>query len=87
MAHRVELSGQRVELTSKEFKILSLLASQPGKVFSRIELLNTVWGYKHAGYDHTISSHINRLRAKIELSPTKPRWIITVWGVGYRFAE
>ncbi len=87
---RVELSGNTVALTAKEFKILTLLASQPQKVFSRLELLNTVWGCNYAGYDHTVSSHINRLRAKLSAANSmsaSPKYIHTVWGVGYRFIQ
>ncbi|MGD8395386.1 MAG: response regulator transcription factor [Candidatus Eiseniibacteriota bacterium] len=80
--------GEReIELTPKEFDLLVLFASHPGRVFSRDELLNKVWGYQFEGYGHTVNSHINRLRAKIESEPSEPRLITTVWGVGYRFAE
>lgn len=63
------------------------LAQQPGKVFSRIDLLNAVWGYQHEGYEHTVNTHINRLRAKVEPDPGNPQRILTVWGRGYKFAE
>lgn len=84
---RVTHNGDIIELTPKEFELLALFASHPGKVFSRDELLNLVWGYQFEGYGHTVNSHINRLRAKIEQDPSHPSVITTVWGVGYRMAE
>jgi len=84
---RVLLGGKPVELTAKEFDLLALFASNPGRPFNREQLLNQVWGYSYAGYEHTVNSHINRLRAKIEADPGHPRYIITVWGFGYRFAD
>jgi two-component system, OmpR family, alkaline phosphatase synthesis response regulator PhoP len=84
---RVALDGRAVELTAKEFDLLALFAANPGKAFNREQLLNQVWGYSYTGYEHTVNSHINRLRAKIEADPSHPRYIITVWGFGYRFAE
>ncbi|HYE96408.1 MAG TPA: response regulator transcription factor [Rubricoccaceae bacterium] len=84
---KVTLGGAAVELTAKEFDLLTLFAREPGRVFSREELLDLVWGYQYAGYSHTVNSHINRLRGKIERDPSAPRFIRTVWGVGYRFAE
>ncbi|HKI99246.1 MAG TPA: response regulator transcription factor [bacterium] len=84
---RVTLGGKPVELTAKEFDLLALFANNPGKPFNREQLLNQVWGYSYTGYEHTVNSHINRLRAKIEADPSHPRYIITVWGFGYRFAE
>jgi DNA-binding response OmpR family regulator len=83
----VTLHGAPVELTAKEFDLLALFARHPGRAFSRQELLDLVWGYQYAGYSHTVNSHINRLRSKIEPDPAHPRFIRTVWGVGYRFAE
>lgn len=74
-----------LELTAREFDLLHHFASHPGRVFTRAQLLDNVWGYGHDGYEHTVNSHINRLRAKIEPDVDKPRYIITVWGVGYRF--
>lgn len=76
-----------VELTAREFDLLLHFASHPGQVFSREQLLNSVWGYGHDGYEHTVNSHINRLRKKIEQDPADARYILTVWGVGYKFAE
>lgn len=84
---KVTLAGERLDLTSKEFDLLALFASKPGRVYSREQLLERVWGYQFDGYRHTVNSHINRLRAKIEKDPAQPRFIKTVWGVGYRFAE
>lgn len=81
----VAVDGRAVELTAKEFDLLVAFIQQPGKVFSRHELLEEVWGYEYEGYSHTVNSHINRLRRKIERDPTDPRLIQTVWGVGYRF--
>lgn len=83
----VELNNEPVDLTAKEFDLLTLFARHPGRAFSRQELLDLVWGYQYAGYSHTVNSHINRLRSKIEPEPEHPRFIRTVWGVGYRFAE
>ncbi len=84
---RVVLAGQELTLTAKEFDLLLYFARQPGRVFTRGQLLDQVWGYGHEGYEHTVNSHINRLRAKLEPNPAEPRYIVTVWGVGYKFAE
>jgi len=73
-----------LELTAREFDLLLYFASNPGRVFRRSELLDRVWGYGHDGYEHTVNSHINRLRAKIEDDPSNPQLIVTVWGVGYK---
>ncbi|MGD0958615.1 MAG: response regulator transcription factor [Methylomonas sp.] len=86
IAHVVNISGQVIDVTLKEFELLLFFARNPGKVFSRIALLDQVWGYSHDGYEHTVNSHINRLRGKIERDPAKPEYIQTVWGVGYKFA-
>ena len=83
----VELNKQSVELTAKEFDLLWHFAQHPGQVFNRTQLLDSVWGYGHDGYEHTVNSHINRLRAKIEINPSDPQYILTVWGVGYKFAD
>lgn len=84
--NRVVTVGQQpINLTAKEFDLLLYLAASPGKVFSRCDLLDAVWGYKHSGYEHTVNSHINRLRAKIEADPAAPQFVSTVWGVGYKF--
>ena len=76
-----------VDLTAKEFDLLLHFAQNPGRVYSRAQLLDRVWGYSHSGYEHTVNSHINRLRAKIEHNPAEPVFIQTVWGVGYKFAD
>lgn len=81
------MRGNSVALTAKEFDLLLYFAGSPGRVFTRSQLLDAVWGYGHDGYEHTVNSHINRLRAKIEEDPARPRYILTVWGVGYKFAE
>lgn len=84
---KVTLEGDPVELTNKEFDLLLLFVQHPGKAYSRQELLDEVWGYQYSGYSHTVNTHINRLRNKIEADPSSPRYVKTVWGVGYRFAE
>ncbi len=76
---------QQLELTAKEFDLLLYFARHPGQVFDRMQLLDKVWGYGHEGYEHTVNSHINRLRGKLETDPRTPRFIKTVWGVGYQF--
>lgn len=83
----VRVGADPIELTAKEFDLLLHFARNPGRVFTRSQLLDQVWGYGHAGYEHTVNSHINRLRAKIERDPARPSYILTVWGVGYKFAE
>ncbi len=84
-ARRVMLAGVPVTLTAREFDLLLHFARHPGRVFTREQLLDSVWGGAHGGYAHTVNSHINRLRAKIESDASDPQWIQTVWGVGYRF--
>lgn len=84
---KVLLNENRVELSPREFDLISLLASNPGKSYSRKRLLNLVWGYDFEGYEHTVNSHINRLRGKIEEDIANPKFILTTWGVGYRFNE
>lgn len=81
----VAVRGCEVELTATEFDLLVFLARRPGVVFSRQQLLSEVWGYNHEGYEHTVNSHMSRLRAKVELDPLSPNIICTVWGVGYKF--
>lgn len=83
----VTLAGKAVEVTAKEFDLLYHFASHPGRAYSRAQLLDQIWGYTHGGYEHTVNSHINRLRAKIEENPAKPRYILTVWGIGYKFKD
>lgn len=85
--HQIQLSGQDIELTAKEFELLHYLASHPEQVFSREQLLSSVWGYHHSGYEHTVNSHINRLRSKVEKDAAKPEIVQTVWGVGYKFSR
>ncbi|MFN8698653.1 MAG: response regulator transcription factor [Flavobacteriales bacterium] len=84
---KVMIKGEKVELTPKEFDLLTLLASNPGVTYSRKELLSKVWGYEYEGYEHTVNSHINRLRAKIEKDPDHPFFVLTTWGIGYRFND
>jgi len=83
----VTVAGGKIELTAKEYDLLVLFASNPGRAFNRQQLLDSVWGYQFEGYHHTVNSHINRLRSKIEEDPAEPRYIKTVWGYGYRFVE
>ncbi|MCL1477975.1 response regulator transcription factor [Marinobacter sp. M3C] len=84
---RVFVKDAEVELTAREFDLLWHFASHRGRVFSRAQLLDSVWGYNHQGYEHTVNTHINRLRNKIETDPSEPRYVQTVWGVGYRFKD
>lgn len=86
IAREVSLDGKPVDLTPREFDLLYFFARNPGKVYSRMALLNQVWGYRHDGYEHTVNTHINRLRLKVEADPAHPRRILTVWGHGYRYA-
>lgn len=81
------LRGDRLNLTNKEFDLLVLLASHPGKTFKRLEILELIWGETFEGYANTITTHINRLRNKLELDISNPEYILTSWGVGYRFPE
>jgi len=83
----VTVRGNPVHLTAREFELLQEFARHPGRVYTRAQLLDKVWGYSYQGYEHTVNSHINRLREKIEKNPAEPRYILTVRGVGYRFAE
>ena len=85
--HQVEMKGEVLDLTVKEFELLSLFARNPGRAYSRSELLNSIWGYSFEGYEHTVNTHINRLRNKIEEDPSHPKHLITVWGIGYRFTD
>jgi DNA-binding response OmpR family regulator len=84
---KVMLNDIKVELTPTEFDLLHLFITNPGRSYSRESLLNTIWGYEFNGYEHTVNSHINRLRAKIEPDLSKPKFILTTWGVGYRFTD
>lgn len=84
---KVLIEGKRIELTQKEFDLLYLMASHPGRTYTRENLLNNIWGTQYAGYEHTVNSHINRLRSKIEKDVSNPKFILTSWGVGYRFND
>ncbi len=84
---KVLLDKQKIELSPKEFELLVLMASNPGRNYTRTKLLNIIWGYNFEGYEHTVNSHINRLRAKIESDMANPIYILTTWGVGYKFNE
>ncbi len=86
-AREVRLAGEPVHLTAREFDLLVQFARNPGRVYSRTQLLDLVWGQGFDGFEHTVNSHINRLRGKIEPDPTQPRYIHTVWGVGYKFVS
>ena len=81
---QVLVNDRPMPLTAREFDLLLHFARHPGHVFSRAQLLDSVWGYGHDGYEHTVNSHINRLRSKIEPDPARPEFIVTVWGVGYK---
>jgi len=85
--YKVLVANKREELTPKEFDLLALLAARPGKSYTRQKLLSLIWGYDFSGYEHTVNSHINRLRAKIEPDVNNPTYILTTWGVGYRFSD
>jgi two-component system, OmpR family, alkaline phosphatase synthesis response regulator PhoP len=84
---KILVNEDKIELSPKEFELLVLMASHPGKSYSRSSLLRLVWGYDFEGYEHTVNSHINRLRSKIEPDMNNPQYIITTWGVGYKFNE
>jgi two-component system, OmpR family, response regulator len=86
LTRQAKLNGQALALTPREFDLLHYFAGHPERVVSRIELLNHVWGTRHDGYQHTVNTHINRLRSKIEVDPRHPNRIVTVWGQGYKFA-
>ncbi|MYM37455.1 response regulator [Duganella sp. FT50W] len=87
ITRQAQLNGAALDLTPREFDLLYFFIKHPEKVFSRLDLLNQVWGYQHDGYEHTVNTHINRLRAKIEADPAEPKRILTVWGKGYRYAS
>jgi DNA-binding response OmpR family regulator len=83
----VSLDGNEIELTATEFDLLVQFAANPGRVYTRAQLLDLVWGQNNASFEHTVNSHINRLRAKLEKDPAKPDYVLTVWGVGYKFSD
>lgn len=83
----VTIDDQSVDLTAREFDLLVQFAAHPGRVYSRSQLLDLVWGQNNASFEHTVNSHINRLRAKIEADPANPDYVLTVWGVGYKFSD
>jgi DNA-binding response OmpR family regulator len=85
--HSASLHGEPLELTVREFELLWHFASHPGRVYRREQLLDQVWGAGYEGYEHTVNSHINRLRVKLEADPARPQYILTVWGVGYKFND
>ncbi len=84
---RARVSGKEVNLTGKEFEVLELLATNPGKVYGREELLSLVWGADYPGDVRTVDVHIRRLREKIEENPSEPRYVCTKWGIGYYFGD
>ena len=84
-ARRVVVHGQEVDLTAREFDLLHFLARHPDQVFSRDQLMDRVWGFPYYSDTTTVTVHVRRLRAKIEADASKPQWVQTVWGVGYRF--
>jgi two-component system alkaline phosphatase synthesis response regulator PhoP len=86
-AHTVRRSGQSIELTPTEFNLLATMVAQPGRVFSRLQLLEASQGTTYEGYERTIDAHIKNLRSKLEINPRQPEYIETVFGVGYRFAK
>jgi len=86
LTREVHVDGTPVALTAREFDLLRFMVRHPGRVFSRVDLLDQVWGYRHQGYEHTVNTHINRLRSKLERNPARPQRIVTVWGVGYKYA-
>lgn len=86
-SREVTLAGRPVPLTSKEFDLLLHFARHPGRVFTRMQLLDAVWNTTYEGYEHNVNTHINRLRGKVEADPANPRYVLTVRGVGYRFND
>ncbi|MBT5047471.1 MAG: response regulator transcription factor [Rhodospirillaceae bacterium] len=83
----VSVGGNAIDLTAREFDLLVQFATHPGRVYTRSQLLDLVWGHNNSSFEHTVNSHINRLRAKIETDPAKPDYVLTVWGVGYKFSD
>lgn len=87
MRREVRINDRPVALTAREFDLLAHFARNPGRAFTRMQLLDAVWGTSFAGYEHNVNTHINRLRSKIEIDPARPRYVLTVRGVGYRFTD
>ena len=87
MTRRIEIEGKVIELTVKEYDIMDLFISNPGRVYSRENLLDIIWGYDYPGDARTVDVHIRRLREKIEPDPAQPKYILTKWGVGYYFKD
>ena len=81
----VQRGNLKIDLTVKEFELLQLFMQNPGRSYTRAALLDLVWGEQFEGLEHTVNAHINRLRAKIEENPAQPQYILTAWGVGYKF--
>jgi DNA-binding response OmpR family regulator len=84
---RAELAGRQVDLTPTEFQLLATLAAQPGRIFTRSQLLDAVHGVAFESYERAIDTHIKNIRRKLEPDPRLPRYLLTVYGVGYRFAD
>ncbi|UCE31975.1 MAG: response regulator transcription factor [Burkholderiales bacterium] len=87
VSHSITLRGEPVQLTTKEYDLLLHFARNPGRVFTRVQLLDAIWGTTYEGYEHNVNTHINRLRGKIEDDPANPRYVLTVRGVGYRMVD
>ncbi|MCM5569956.1 response regulator transcription factor [Burkholderiaceae bacterium FT117] len=87
VSREVRINGRPVQLTAREFDLLAHFARNPGRAFTRMQLLDAVWGTSFEGYEHNVNTHINRLRSKIEIDPANPRYVLTVRGVGYRFTD
>lgn len=85
--HKVMINNRRVDLSPKEYKLLKLLALQPGKTYSRQQLLDLIWGDNFNGSEHTVNTLVNRIRSKIESNVNYPKYILTTWGMGYRFND
>ena len=85
--HEVRVQGKGVNLTPTEFRLLEVLAEEPGRVFTRLELLDRVFGYDYEGFERTVDVHVKNLRQKIEPNPKHPIYIQTIYGVGYKFSE
>jgi DNA-binding response OmpR family regulator len=85
LAHEVSLQGRRVDLTPTEFRLLEILAGHPNQVFTRMQLIDRVQGHAFDGYERTVDAHVKNLRGKVEPDPRNPRYIMTVYGVGYKF--